>query len=275
MGYCQSTDQSRRVLPVSEWPERNRTEWQRAFAQRSRPRRASEGGSLPKPVSIDMWQEACGRYLGYLQRHGRLNPALSLAGRATEDNLEGFYQHLLACGCAGHTIFNYFAPLRAALERMHPGQSFKFITHPGGVPLRRQLDMTKRNIKPPDLEELRAWVKDLYAAGLRLNGPQRRRVQIRDAVLFGVLCDVGPRLGSATAMRAGSHSHLQQRGAEWWLALEPEDSKTGRALRERLEPWLWPMIERYLTVERIELLQGRSHDALWVGWVGALLDERG
>src|SRR5579859_7837770 len=135
MSYISSLDENRRVLPLSEWPEIDQAHWDRTFGPRHRPRRASDGGSLPKPVSIGMWQEACGRYQGYLQREGRPNPDLPLAVRATEDNLEGFYQHLLACGCSGHTILNYFAHLRAALKRMHPGQSFKFITHPGGIPL--------------------------------------------------------------------------------------------------------------------------------------------
>jgi integrase len=190
-----------------------------------------------------------------------------------EENLAGFYQHLIDCGCSGHTIVNYFNHLRAALQRMHPGQSFKFITHPNGIPLRQKLDMTKRDIEPPPLDVLIEWVKDLYATGLLLTGNQRRRVQIRDAVMFGVLCEAGPRLRSVTAMLTGVH--LQQRGEEWWLALEPEDEKTGRALRQPLSPWLWPIIERYLTVERIELRGTGSTDALWINWGGEPLDERG
>ena len=91
--------------------------------------------------------------------------------------------------------------------------------------------------------------------------------------MFGILCEAGPRLRSITAMRAGIH--LQQRGEEWWLALEPQDTKTRRALREPLKPWLWPLIERYLTVERIELQGIGSQDALWINWVGEPLDERG
>ena len=126
-----------------------------------------EGGSLPKSASIDMWQEACGRFQGYLQR--RLQPHLRLAEQATEENLEGFHQHLLACGCTGHTILNYFNHLRMALERMHPGQSFKFITHPNGIPLRKKLDMTKRDIVPPELDVLIGWVKNLFCFGPPVN----------------------------------------------------------------------------------------------------------
>jgi integrase len=133
--------------------------------------------------------------------------------------------------------------------------------------------MSKRDIKPPELAELIAWSKDLYTSGLLLIGNVRRRIQIRDAVMFGVLCEAGPRLRSLTAMRVGVH--LQQRGEEWWLALEPEDTKTGEAYRGPLGSWLWPMIERYLMVERIELLEGHSSDALWINWNRTLLDERG
>jgi integrase len=274
MAAQKATDEDRRVLRLSAWPEIDQADWNRAFEQRGRPRRASEGGALPKPASIGMYQEACGRFLGYLQRQDRLDPVLPLADQVIEENLEEYYRHLLACGCAGYTILNYFNQLRLALERMHPGRRFKHITHPNGIPLRQRLDLTKRDIKPPELDELIAWAKELYASGLLLNGDQRRRVQIRDAVLFGVLCEAGPRLRSVTAMRAGVH--LQQRGEAWWLVLEPKDAKMGKALRVPLKPWVWPMIERYLTVERNELLRGRSHDALWIDWVGGKpLDERG
>jgi integrase len=133
--------------------------------------------------------------------------------------------------------------------------------------------MEKREINPPPLCDLIVWSRTLYEEALQLNGTQRRRVQVRDAVMFGILCEVGPRLRSLTEMQVSLN--LQQRGQAWWIALEPENTKTVRSLRASLSAWIWPMITRYLTVERIELLQGHLHDSLWIDWSGEPLGEIG
>jgi hypothetical protein len=51
--------------------------------------------------------------------------------------------------------------------------------------------------------------------------------------------------------------------------------ETKRPIEYRLPNELTPYIERYLNVERRELLNGRSHDAFWVNWIGQPLGEVG
>jgi integrase len=260
-------------LRYVEWPVPVRQAWDRAYGKRDRPRRSSGGGRLPAAATIAKHQGSCERFLGHLKCIGRIDDSASLAELASEDNLDSFDQVLQLANRSGYTIAGYFADIRAALQRMHPGCSFKYVTCPGGIPMRRQMSMEKRDIVPPPLDELIAWSKELYNAGLLLKGHQRRRLQIRDAMMLGVLCEAGPRLRSLTEMTVGNS--LQQRGQEWWIAFEPSNTKQRRAYRARLEPWLWPMIARYLTVERVELLRGQQHDALWIDWSGTPLYEIG
>jgi hypothetical protein len=80
-------------------------------------------------------------------------------------------------------------------------------------------------------------------------------------------------LRSTAGMRLGQHLH--RAGDVWWVVLEAEDMKTRRPVSYPLPASLAPWIERYLSVERAELLGGRAGDAVWINWGGTTLGLRG
>jgi hypothetical protein len=61
---------------------------------------------------------------------------------------------------------------------------------------------------------------------------------------------------------------LRHDGQGWWITLGRKDVKTKKPLDYPVPARLWPWIERYLSVERRELLGGKTSDALWIGSTG-------
>ena len=76
----------------------------------------------------------------------------------------------------------------------------------------------------------------------------------------------GMRLRSLLAMQLGRH--LRRDGPEWRIVLEAADVKTGRPLEYPLPAGLTAWMDRYLAVERAELLAGQHRDAVWIGFFG-------
>ena len=75
-------------------------------------------------------------------------------------------------------------------------------------------------------------------------------------------------------MRLGRQVVREADGTGWRLAFRTEDIKTQRPVEYALPANLVPCLERYVAVERPELLQGRRHDWFWVNCQGERLGSR-
>jgi hypothetical protein len=62
---------------------------------------------------------------------------------------------------------------------------------------------------------------------------------------------------------------------QWHVVLTADDVKTGKALSYPVPPSLNVWIDRYVTVERVELLAGNACDAFWLNWGGEPLRAAG
>lgn len=258
-------NQARRLLPPCEWPATIRREWDAAFGLRPRPRRRGEGGGLPRQQSMVRYQQSLSRYLGHLHCAGELQDGRSLLTYLRDQHLQPYFEVLLDQGARDYTIFGYFESLRTVAGRFYPKESLGHVMRIGGVPLRKLLNGEKRDIAPPRLEELIAWCKDMFTSGVDIKDPEERRLAVRDAAIGAVFTSVGPRRRSIALMDLGVHLVQRQEDAAWWVLLRPEDDKQDRPYAYKLDPWTWPIIERYLRTERTELLDGQTSNALWLG----------
>jgi hypothetical protein len=267
------TDEDRLLINEVDLPVRDAMALERAFGNRARPRSVLEGGRLPSKASIRCYKQSYRRFAGHLRRIGRLHPDQEPLDRATEENLGSFFNELVTAGLAGHTVCFYFQALRRAFQRMYPGQDFRYITHPDGIPLHQRLDMSRRDIKAPHLDDLIQLAKDCFHTGVETRSHARRFNLVRDAAILAILCDAPARRRALGEMRA--NINLQKRDGKWWLLLEPANTKMRRVERHCLSPWSWPILERYVTVELNDLLAGRPSGALWLRHDGRPLAERG
>ncbi|MBR0661672.1 hypothetical protein [Neoroseomonas oryzicola] len=267
-------DPRRRCLTLDEWPAEDRRRWEAARSPRGRGRISGRSRAAAlKPSSLEKYQEGYGRWLGFLAWSGRLDPASAPEARVNDDSVAAYLEILFDCGNSGHAIFGRLQELKAALKFIAPGADFAWLTLPDSVGIRQQLDMTRRSFAIHHPRRLYGWGLRLMRKAVMLNGPQRRRVMLRDGLLIALLAARAMRLRSVASLDLDTR--LRRVDGQWHVLLGPADVKTGLPLTYAVPPSLGAWIDRYVTVERAELLGGHFSDAFWIGWDGKPLGPRG
>ncbi len=141
---------------------------------------------------------------------------------------------------------------------------------PGGGSWRELLEMRPRRRFVPSSEVLLDWAETMFREGLTPRKHRVRRTAVREAVMIALLATHAPRLRALSSLRIGIH--LQKRGEEWFLDQDAGITKIRRSINMPLPVEVATMLERYLDVERAELLGYQDHDALWVAQGGGPLD---
>lgn len=263
-------DPARRCLRREEWPEIDRLLWDRAFA----PSRAFDA-QPPRlaAASVVKFAEGYGRWLGFLVHCDALDPLASPADRVTRERADVYLAHLRSLGNSDYTMIGRFAELRRAMELIALDHDWTWLTAPDGTLLRALFGMRKRTFDVPPARVLFAWGVRMMATALPLMGDDRRCVMLRDGLIIAIFASRGIRLRSMASLELGRN--VIREGEHWRLMLAEEDVKTRRPIEFGLPAALSPWMERYLTRERTELLQGRACAALWVNWSGEPLGYRG
>ncbi|MBB5696511.1 site-specific integrase [Muricoccus pecuniae] len=267
-------DPRRRCLKLEEWPASHRAAWEVAMARKGR--RFSTRGSAAHLAdkSIEKTGDGYGRWLGFLSWHGLLREEVGPAELVTPELADRYFDELIALGNADYTVVGRFDELAGAMRILVPSGDFRWLQSPGGVSLRNQLDMRKRQFTVHHAAEIRDWGIGMMREALEERGPRRRQVMLRDGLLIAIFATRGMRLRSMAALRLG-HQVAQDSAGTWSIALDEEDVKTGRPIAYPLSPSLQSWMTRYVEVERRELLAGKESDAFWVNWGGEALGIRG
>jgi integrase len=241
-------------LPQAAWPAAIILAWHAAAnSRRGRSRSADTYKSYAASVAVYLW---------YLRAEGLLDADASLADLVSPDRMDDYFEWLLRHGNAPYSILSRFRDLHAALRMMHPAGDFGFVTKPDGMPLQQTMEMRRRILFVPDARHNVFWAEALFRDALALPAAIHRQVQVRDAAMIGIFAELAPR---ARAMQGLRLRHLLRNGEEWILRQEGSIMKGQRTVLELpLSPRVGAILDRYLAVERRELLRGQDHDALWV-----------
>jgi integrase len=266
-----ATEQPGLVIELADWPPGDRAAWLRVVAGARTPFRRYGGGGSRSRFTLRAYCCGYGRWLAYLRDAGALDPAVPASARVTEERLDGYLHDLQQHGNADQTLVSRLSELKGALSLLEPGSKFGWVTRPHGIHISRHLAMTKRDRPVHHGATLLAWAQRLFAAGLAHSQPRCRRTLIRTAVMIGVLVLPAPRLGALAKLRLGRN--LQRHEDGWVLDQDASITKMGRAEWCPLHEAVTPMIDRYLAVERIELLAGKITDRLWIAQGGEPLAE--
>jgi hypothetical protein len=247
-------------LPLSLWPPADTAAWQRTCTPPAGPFGVARRLS---PYSYEKIRKGWSVYLWHLNSLGRLDRSAAPAERARPDWLWEFYDELVRVGNADNTIVCRFVEIQGALRLMAPKGDFAFITRLDGIPIRKTLEMKRRVRFIPDSRHAALWAERLFCEALDLTTPVRRRHQVRDAAFLGVAATRGPRLRAILGMRLGRH--LVRSADGWTLFFDEALMKGGRKTLELpLSSPVGTMLDRYVSVERPDLLGGQTHDYLWV-----------
>lgn len=266
MSWHTSTDPARAGLPVDRWPLQFRLAWEQAKARRPGPFRKNGGGVRRTVATLLKSEKGLRRWLGFLYRTGRLENGGDLHELLTPEILEEYFVHLVTCGNADRSIVGRFQELKLVFELMHPGRNFGWLTKPQGVPLEHSLPMRTRPLFVPSSADLLDWADELFRHGVEKQDRQIRWAQVRDALMIAILADRGPRLHALASLRLGKH--VYRTDAEWLLEQDASITKTRNTILLPLSPDVGEMTDRYVSVERPEMLRGRACDAFWISWHG-------
>lgn len=264
----------RACWPVSAWPELDRRLWAAALDAGGGPFSEQGRGVHLRPASRCKYAGGYGRWMAFLASRGWLDPAVSPAARVTRDRLAAYYALLREQGNSDSALLGRLVELKMTLRLIDPRPELEEITSPNGCFIGRALRDRQRPMTVYDPGDLLAWGLDVFDEGVRSKVARYRRVLVRNGLMIGLLALLGLRQRSFLALEIGRTLSRGEDGV-WRISLKPEHTKNHKAFDVRWPSILVTQLERYLTVERHELLGGRTETALWVSTGGLPLGPGG
>lgn len=263
-----SAARSHKPLPVAEWPVLDREAWSVASDAGDE---VSGWPSRWAPRSRENAEMAHGRFLGFLERSGRLRAVTSVGDRLVFEDLCAFGRQLSA-QLAPFTVLGIFSSLSMAVEAMDPKADRGALNH-----IRSRLAQAVRSVRdiagnllsPKELVTLGTSMMD--EAEQRSQSSWRRASLYRDGLLimFMALCPLRP--GAVAEMRLGTHVSLD--GNLITVRLPPRERAKRRIENIPLTDQLATRFLRYLEHYRLMFPDPapRHADAVWISRNGAPL----
>jgi integrase len=273
---CRHRDPERRGLKIGEWPAADQALWQAALVP---------GGPLDDPGPAAHWSPATrkkvagsyGRYLGWLQRRGRIPPAASARTLLNEVWVEEYLSDP-AQAAASSTVLNRAADLRLFAHAVLPDLDWGWLA---------QLEAAMRQQARPLRDQrlgLRS-VTELVELGERLMGEEaasaatlfQELLAYRDGLMIALLPLVPLRLKNFASLELGRS--LMRRGESWWIAVPGAETKAGRPYERPFPERLLPALDYYLDQVRPALARRRGRwakpigQAIWVSGHGSPMSE--
>lgn len=253
--------------PTRDWPEIDRRIWIAGLKGGdilTGPNRAAQ----LRPATVLHLAQTYGGWLAFLRREATLDPQAPPMARVTRENVIAYVRALRAT-CRNSTIIIVCRALRSALRIMHPDADFGWITSPGGQSLTSLLPVTSRSAPVFHSKVLYEWGLSIMRDALLTGNPDIRRRDYRNGLLIALFAARAPRVRSMASLRLGAG--VIKDGETWRLVFERDDVKTRRRIAYDLPAGLTGAMERYIAVEREELMAGKAHDWLWVNQYGGPL----
>jgi integrase/recombinase XerD len=259
-----------RCLPLLQWPNRDRAAWGAAHRR---------GGLLEDDGLAASWAVATtdiiargyGTFLAYLAETNELDPTASPVDRITRSRIESYVTYLRERNHSS-TIAARILQLSRAIGVMHPTANFPWL---------RRIHARLRRSATPARDDRARLVPAAILFELATSLMRRAETEIdrpapgralwyRDGLLIAMLCVWAPRARSVAATAIGVS--MQRRGATWWAAFGPEDTKNKRFIEIPLPEGFSPWIDRYLEYYR-PLLARRAAvpaagNAFWISHMG-------
>jgi integrase len=253
----------RLCLPPAEWPDPERSAWERALRPRQGLYDEVGAASERRRRAVANVAEAIGHWLAFLAAQGWLEPVETPLARVTPARLDAFVASQQARGNSARTIAGRLGGLASGLRWMQPGCDVGFIRRPGGVPVARALGVQVRPVETIDSLDLFARAAALSDPAVARLPDRSARAEVRDAALLGLLALFAPRLGEVAALRLGEH--LLEEGGTLRLVLPGIITKTGRHRGFPLPEPLAALIRRYLDAVRPAWEPAGGAPELWLG----------
>jgi len=264
----------RRCIRFINWPEQDRLAFEAALqAARGRFSRRGYAATL-RPASIRKARDGYGRWLGFLTFTNDLDPVCNPAARLTDQRLDSYLAFLMGLGNADATTLGRFTELRMAMRIMGTSSDHSHILERDGRRLTGMLEFRQRPLVVYDPGMLYDWGIELMEGALLARKSVRRRTQLRTGLMVALEAVQALRLGNLLGLEVG-RTLLREDDGRWRICFTANEVKNHKPLDVHWPDPLVPWLERYLAVERRELLGPRESDALWISHSGKPLEEEG
>jgi integrase len=250
-----------RSLPIAEWAASDRLGWAQACQPAQRLRRGGAASHLA-PASRNDIANRYGLYLDFLQRNGRLDPAMGATILVTPDNVNAFIAELQA-RVRSVTVWNSVYKLRRAAQLIAPGADFGWLTE-----IEKDIALV---MVPRSKADRLVLTERLVEAGLTLireaemfgKTALARAIGMRNGLLIALLALHPIRVKNFAALMIGD-TFIEIDG-RWWLHIPSEDTKSHRVDERQVPEFVTDAVNSYITTHRPVLCRGDAEQlALWV-----------
>jgi integrase len=268
----------RRCLRLEQWPDADRHGWL-AVTDAGGMLLDHGPGAVLRPVTLKRHAASYGRWLGFLERSGWLDRAAGPGDRASPDRIRAYIVELQSLNAPGSVLVR-LQSMAVVLGWLEPDRDWTWLR-----PIIARLRARSRPVRDKDAR-LRS-SEELLALGHRLmaEGEQGRPCQDRgrrypqgvkcalrywDGLMIAFLAHHPLRVGNLSGLRLGRG--LRREGVDWWLEIEPADSKNRRPYLVPLAQDLRLPLERYLRYWRVQLAGPAAaigSTALWLSAEGS------
>lgn len=260
-------DETRRCMPLAEWPAGDRAAWERAIRT---------AGPFEEPGLAAHWRpqsrkyvvDAYGRLLTFLELAGQLDPNGSIESRLTPEALRPYLDEIMQ-QVAPATAAGRIRGLSEAARVMVPGVEFPHLKR-ARYRLKAQAHPTRN--KSAKLQPSR----DLAELGLKLMREAEsgdffrdagRACHYRDGLIIVLMASRPLRRENFAAIELDRH--LTKSNGCYRLCLTGDETKNRQSYSSNVDAVLTPFIDRYLDIFRPILLNGAKSQRLWIAMGGA------
>ena len=266
-------------LPLEHWPDADRAAWRSALKPRCgwRP-----GGALTRyrPVTVADLRKRYGYFLQFCFEDGRFDTGSVAAGHITETLVEA-YVNRVATMWSPVTTHMSIQKLWKVARVLWPGKDYAWL---------REIVLDLKSVAAPRIKRPFVTAEQLWNVGVALHEEGRAMFGADDRKAIKLLRDGLIVAFLATyPLRAKNFAHLdlgrsirKEKGA-WWIILDRDKTKNGRADMRMIDDVLASLLEAYLRLARPPLMKERAaatsadpseiKGPLWLSCFGRALDE--
>lgn len=277
--YGRGKAPERAVMPLQQWPTRDRDIWLLAVAPVNP--FADHGGDRAdlRMHSNQRLRSSYGRWLTFLQRSGRLATSHDPGGRIGKDTVEQYCMELQSLGNMPSTIALRLTDLLLMARLFEPKADWRFIKTLADRMRARETPPKEKRQRLRGTDELYTLGRNLIEMASSLCLPAKAASCFRDGLIIALLALVPLRRRNFVQLRLGQE--LRKAGGTWQVDIAGATTKTHAPLSFDWPSDLVLPLETYLHIHR-PILAARSYrkldragEQLWVSSCGSALTEVG
>ena len=262
---------SRLSLPPEEWPSVDRAAWETRFASIDVLDEINPA-MVRRERGEFSFEDAYGRWLGFLMSRGGLASDVSPVDRVTPDAVRDYVSALKSRVRITTAYFNIYF-LRRAISALAPERDWEWPRDiERGLYRVARRQRNERAVVP--VEKLYALGFDLMARGERASHLRKidRAVLFRDGLLIALLAARPIRRRNLANLRIGRH--LIRAGDGWTISIPANETKNQNPVEAPLPSGLTHPVDRFLSEYRLVFKKADAHDYLWPSRNGGPLGPR-